>query len=115
MITKEDWLPVGSMVRLKDGDRPVMVAGYMSIDGGSGRIWDYVGYPYPEGKTSRQDYFFDKDMIDEIVLVGYQNQGQLAFQALLESNDDAYQAKKAEAVQGASGDGTGAVSSSSTK
>ena len=113
MLTKEDWLPVGSMVRLKDGERPVMVTGYMAVDGGSGRIWDYVGYPYPEGKTSSQDYFFDKDMIAEIRLVGYLDQGAVTLLSALESNDETYQAKKAAAAAGVSGNGTGAATSSS--
>lgn len=112
MLTKEDWLPVGSMVRLKDGERPVMVAGYMAIDGSNGRIWDYVGYPYPEGKTSTQDYFFDKDMIAEIRLIGYLDQGAVTLLTMLEGNDEEYQKKKAAAAPNVSGKGTGAAASS---
>lgn len=115
MITKEDWLPVGSVVRLKDGERPIMIAGYMAMDADKRKIWDYVGYPYPEGKMTSQDYFFDKDMIEEIRLVGYLDQRAVTFLSVLESNNEDYQAQKAEAAPDVSGDGTGAVSSSNVE
>ena len=115
MLTKEDWLPVGSMVRLKDGERPVMVAGYMAIGGSDGRIWDYVGYPYPVGRMDSRDYFFDKESVEEIYLVGYLDQLGRQFQAFLEEQDEEYQRKKREATDNMSSRGTGAVVSSSVK
>ena len=72
MISTNDWLPVGSIVRLAGGERSIMVAGYMIDDAQSGRLWDYVGYPYPDGKRDPDiDYFFNRDMIERIDLLGY--------------------------------------------
>ena len=86
MIDKNDWLPVGSIVRLKDAERDIMVAGYMLKDGMSDRYWDYVGYPFPEGKRNPDvDYFFNKDMIEEIKLIGYLDGDAMGFMEALES------------------------------
>ncbi len=72
MISTNDWLPVGSIVRLEGGERSVMIAGYMIDDAQTKRLWDYVGYPYPDGKRDPDiDYFFNRDMIERIDLVGY--------------------------------------------
>ena len=71
MIDRDDWLPVGSVVRLEEGERPIMVAGFMAQDGNTGRYWDYVGYPYPEGDQGKGEWSFDKDMVAEVRLIGY--------------------------------------------
>ena len=60
------WLPIGSVVTLKDGVRPVMVVAVMAQDSKTGKWWDYMGYPYPEGMGDAEtDYFFDALMIFE--------------------------------------------------
>ena len=47
MITKDDWLPVGTVVTLAGGSRPVMIAGVMALDGKLGRYWDYIVFLPP--------------------------------------------------------------------
>jgi hypothetical protein len=89
MVTKDDWLPVGSIVMLADAERPIMVAGYMAKDGITNRYYDYLGYPYPEGRQDR-DYFFDKSMIEKVLLVGYLDADGLQLQKFLEAMEDEY-------------------------
>lgn len=84
MITNQDWLPVGTVVKLQDGERPVMISGFMAMDSNTGRLWDYMGYPFPEGYQTGEDFFFDKQMIVEIYQIGLLNSTGCAFQAYLE-------------------------------
>ncbi len=95
MITAQDWLPIGSVVRLVEGDRPVMIAGVMAQDGQTGRYWDYVGYPYPEGDQGTGDYFFDKDMVAEVHLVGYLDGIGCLFQQFLDDKTEEFEQVKA--------------------
>lgn len=95
MITANDWLPIGSVVRLQEGDRPIMIAGVMAQDGNTGKYWDYVGYPYPEGDQGTGDYFFDKGSIAEIHLVGYLDGMGCLFQRFLEEQAAEFEQLKA--------------------
>ncbi|MGI6216403.1 MAG: DUF4176 domain-containing protein [Coriobacteriales bacterium] len=96
MFTKDDWLPIGSVVMLEDGERPIMVAGYMALDGMSDRYYDYLGFPYPEGRLEDKDYFFDKSMIEEVELVGYYNEDTINFMKFLEDQEEHYLELRAE-------------------
>lgn len=95
MVTNYDWLPMGSVVRLDQADKPLMIAGVMVTDGNTGKLWDYLGYPYPEGRRSG-DNFFDKNDIVEIKQVGYMNGLGCAFQAYLEETTPEFEADKAK-------------------
>jgi hypothetical protein len=90
-ITSDDWLPIGSVVHLKDGDRLIMVAGHMQAEARTGSYWDYLGYPYPEGRAdAKKDYFFNRDFIDDICFVGYQDSVGLEYLDLLDANDEKF-------------------------
>ena len=94
------WLPVGSVVTLSGGVRPVMVVAAMVQDSVSGKWWDYMGYPFPEGMTSTEsDYFFDASMVREVHQLGLVDAEALTFQAFLRRNEAAYFAKRAEQNQ----------------
>lgn len=91
------WLPVGSVVTLNEGVRPIMVVASMVQDANTGRWWDYMGYPYPEGMASSEsDYFFDATMIREIHQLGFVDSDALLFQAFLRKKEDEYAAKRVE-------------------
>ena len=79
-----DWLPLGSVVRLHEAERPVMVAGYLAIDGSGGGAWDYVGYPYPEGKQVPEEHFFDRADVEELFQLGFCDAEGMAFLAYLQ-------------------------------
>lgn len=96
MITNLDWLPVGSVVGLEGGERPVMISGVMVTDGETSQLWDYLGYPYPEGRQQAGDLFFDKSQIIEIFHVGFMNSTACAFQAYVEDKTPEFEEDKAK-------------------
>mgnify|MGYP002624416125 CR=1 FL=1 len=104
----KDWLPMGSVVRMSEAQRLVMVAGYMPIDGASGRAWDYAGYPYPEGKQDPSEVFFDRADIAEIFQMGFCDAEGMAFIARLEVSEAEYQRerKRREELQAPDAEGS---------
>ena len=96
MITKDDWLPVGTVVTLAGGSRPVMIAGVMALDGKLGRYRN-IGVPYPEGRTAPDEgYFFDKHMIDRFHQLGYLDDKGAAYQGFLEANTVPFERMRSE-------------------
>ncbi|MBR3104508.1 MAG: DUF4176 domain-containing protein [Lachnospiraceae bacterium] len=76
----QDLLPCGSIVKLKDGERYMMICGRVVAADGSDRIFDYVGCLYPEGMSMPDNmYFFDRDAIERILFIGFQDEEELAF------------------------------------
>jgi hypothetical protein len=65
-------VPIGTVVKLKEMDKLVMVYGYNQIQTSTGKQFDYIAVPYPEGNIS-PDYnvFFNRNMIDDIMYSGY--------------------------------------------
>lgn len=93
MVNEEMWLPVGSVVRLKDGEKPVMIAGFLVQDAETGGSWDYLGYPYPEGRREGRDLFFNRAQVDAIRLVGFLDADGCAHQAFLTISDETLREK----------------------
>lgn len=76
----KDLLPVGSIVLLKGGEKRLMVCGRICCQGGSDTIYDYSGCYYPEGiMDSDQMFFFNRDDIQMIYFIGFQDQEEMAF------------------------------------
>lgn len=102
MIKTDQWLPIGSVVHLKDQPSLAFVAGCMQVDAEDGRLWDYLGYPYPLGNYGETaGMVFDKDSIDCVYFVGYQDVDGLRYQDLLDGMNAEFVAKKAEAAAAA--------------
>ncbi|AEB06141.1 hypothetical protein Corgl_0011 [Coriobacterium glomerans PW2] len=98
-VREVNWLPIGSVVMLEAATRPIMIAGTMVQDTTTGRYWDYMGYPYPEGRVDpKQDYFFDTETIRTVVQLGFADQDGLSFQRFLQSNMEKYEHKRNEAT-----------------
>ncbi|OUN99636.1 hypothetical protein B5F98_00190 [Pseudoflavonifractor sp. An44] len=70
-----DLLPIGSIVRLKDGEKRLMINGIMQSDAsGDGKEYNYLGILYPEGHIGDQfQYLFNHEDIKEIVFRGYED------------------------------------------
>ena len=92
----EDWMPIGSVVRLNGGERLVMLAGYLSIDGSTGRAWDYVGYSYPEGKQLPEELFFDRTDVGELYQMGLCDAEGMAFLAHVTAVEERYLDERAQ-------------------
>ena len=88
---KEKFLPIGSVVRLKDATKNIMIIGYLSVDNENKNVvYDYSGCMYPEGLLgSDQTLLFFHNQIEEIVSLGYQDLEQKEFLSkLLEISQD---------------------------
>jgi len=69
-------LPIGSVVMLKNGTKPVMIFGYLQkSDAFPDQIADYVGVPYPEGNLGLATQFgFQMTEIAEVLFEGYKTE-----------------------------------------
>ena len=78
---ESQFLPIGSVVRLKDSTADVMIAGYLPIGSSNSKyVWDYSGFKYPMGYVDNDEiYCFNQDQIEEIQALGYQDKEQFAF------------------------------------
>ncbi|WP_370294448.1 DUF4176 domain-containing protein [Rossellomorea marisflavi] len=65
-------LPIGTVVKLSNMDKLVMIYGYNQIQVSTKKQFDYIGVPYPEGNISA-DYnvFFNRTLIEEVLHNGY--------------------------------------------
>ena len=76
-----DLLPAGSIVRLKDGEKRLMIVGIMQRDdGGRGKDYDYLGVLYPEGHLGEEyQYLFNHEDINEVIFRGFEDAERAAF------------------------------------
>lgn len=80
------YLPLGSVVLMKDATKRVMITGYAvkSLESGD-RIWDYIGCLWPEGMiSSDKNLLFDHKDIGRIFAIGYSDDEQKKFMDLLD-------------------------------
>jgi hypothetical protein len=81
----EKFLPIGSIVLLKGGQKKLMVYGRRQIDRETKKEWDYVSCIYPEGNIdSNHSYLFNHEQIDTIFFTGYQDAEELEFNKFLQ-------------------------------
>lgn len=78
-------LPIGSVVMLKNGTKPVMIFGYMQqSQTRPGEMADYIGVPYPEGNISiAVQVGFQMTDIKEVLFEGYRTKEFEPWQKLL--------------------------------
>ena len=79
-----NYYPIGTVVTLKDGNRPIMIYGRKQIQAGSNLIWDYVACLYPEGNIG-DDYtiFFQQEEIDQVNYMGFCSEADNRMQKIL--------------------------------
>lgn len=72
-MNREKYLPIGSVVLLKDAKKRVMVTGFAAKGKETGdKMYDYMGCLYPEGViSSEQNLLFNHEQIDKIFYLGY--------------------------------------------
>lgn len=76
-----EYLPIGSIVLLKESTKRVMIYGRLQRELDGDRIWDYIACLYPEGNINADHCFlFDHEQIDKIIHEGYQDDEEQAFQ-----------------------------------
>lgn len=89
--TKEKFLPIGTLVLLKDAKKKVMITSYLIFSKGENdekKIFDYGGCPYPEGIVeSNFAVGFNHDKIDKVLHVGYEDEESKALNKLLKDSE----------------------------
>ena len=73
LFMENKYLPIGSVVKLKDGKKRLMITGFLPIENNNKeeKVWDYCGCLYPEGIIeSKNNYLFDHSQIEEIHFMG---------------------------------------------
>lgn len=77
----KDLLPIGSIVRLHDGEKRLMIIGIMQSDAsGNGKEYDYLGILYPEGHIGDQfQYLSNQEDIEEVIFRGFEDDERVEF------------------------------------
>lgn len=80
------YLPLGSVVLMKNAKKRVMITGYAVKAPESGdRLWDYIGCLWPEGMiTPDKNLLFDHKDIQQIYAIGYSDDEQKRFMSILD-------------------------------
>ncbi|MBR4261452.1 MAG: DUF4176 domain-containing protein [Bacilli bacterium] len=77
MIDKEKYLPVGTVVLLKGGNKRVMITSYLIFSAGEEKdkkMYDYGGCRYPEGLIdSSTGIGFNHEDIEKIIHLGLED------------------------------------------
>lgn len=81
----KELLPIGSVIWLRDAERPLMIFGIKQSNLETNEEYDYIGVLYPEGNmgTDSQFLFQHKD-IEKVVFRGYETEERDVFIERLE-------------------------------
>lgn len=82
---KEKYLPIGSVVMLKEGTKRVMITGFCAVDDRQKNgMWDYIGCLYPEGfLSSKQTCLFNHEQIETVYFMGLIDEEEQEFKEKL--------------------------------
>lgn len=83
-FTSTHLLPIGSVVLLQGGNKPIMIYGRKQISHNTQKIFDYLGCLYPEGYIS-EDYhiLFNHSDIEQVLFRGFENEDEKRFRHYL--------------------------------
>lgn len=77
-------LPIGSVVTLEGAEKKLMVMGVFPADSDSGKIYDYIAVPYPEGYIDNETMFlFMHKDIQTVEYLGFINAEHQSFRVQL--------------------------------
>lgn len=81
----KQFLPIGSVVMLKGGNKRVMICGRVQTRVEDNKIFDYTACLYPEGYIDAQSmYLFNNEDIDMVYYIGMQDVEEFRFRDLLD-------------------------------
>ncbi len=91
-------LPIGSVVKIKDTEKAMMICGFCpSSPARPGYVYDYSGFPYPEGYVDTMKiYEFDNEQIDKILAIGYQDRETFLYMNALQDKIEEIKEKIAQ-------------------
>lgn len=94
-MAKVPYLPIGSVVLLKNTDKRVMIYGRIVRSNDDETIYDYVGCPYPEGAMASNDMLlFDHEQIRMVYFIGFQDLEEIALRQILARDRDKLKEKE---------------------
>lgn len=81
-----NYLPLGSIVRLNDGDMKLMIISRFPLFENKGEVgyFDYASCVYPSGHSNEQTYFFNQEDIAEVFFEGYIDESEEEAQKIFE-------------------------------
>lgn len=80
----EKYLPIGTVLMLKNGEKRVMITGFCCMGDNEKKVYDYSGCLYPEGYISANKFLlFNHDQIDKIYHLGYVDEEEKNFKKKL--------------------------------
>lgn len=83
------YLPIGSVVLLKDSQKRIMIVGVKQKQSDTDKVWDYSACLYPEGILNPDRLFlFDAEQIDQLFFIGFQDVEGMEFLNKLNHLDD---------------------------
>ena len=96
-MKEEKFLPIGTIVLLKNGTRKLMITSYLIVTGGKDKskeqkMFDYGGCPYPAGIIeSSYAVGFNHEQIEKIVHMGHVDEEQKELNVILNKNYKEFQ------------------------
>lgn len=81
MNTLEKYLPIGTVILAKKGQKKLMIIGFCGVESEREDItYDYIGWLYPEGLLQSTDVFlFNHEQIEKIIYLGYDDDEEKKF------------------------------------
>lgn len=78
------YYPIGTVITLTGGDRPLMIYGRRQKQQTTGLEWDYVACLYPEGNLDEEHtVFFQNEEIENVLFTGYLSEFEERMQDIL--------------------------------
>ena len=88
---KNKYYPIGTVVILKGGNRPIMIYGRLQMQSTTKKLWDYVACLYPDGNLGDQyNIFFQNVEIEKILHMGFESPLDDKMQPMLEKAKNQY-------------------------
>lgn len=79
-MKEKTFLPIGSIISLKEGKRKIMIIGINQLAKENNKKYDYVAVLYPYGYLNSQELLlFNNDKIDKIYYKGYEDEEMINF------------------------------------
>ena len=80
----KEYLPIGSIVKIRNSDEKIMITGFCVQRDKSKKPMDYRGCNYPEGMIDNNDYLvFNNIQITEVIHKGYESEEEKEFKKRL--------------------------------
>lgn len=81
----KELLPIGSVIWLKEANRPLMIFGIKQSNLETKEEYDYIGVLYPEGNMGTESQFlFQHKDIEKVLFRGYETEEREVFIQKLE-------------------------------